>query len=127
MAKLWDKGYELDPEVEAFTVGEDYLLDRALVEADILGSIAHARMLASIGILTEEEFHTLKDGLLEILSLHTEGKFRIEPTDEDVHTAVENALTQKLGDLGKKVIPPAPATTRCWWTSVSIPDRGCSR
>ena len=49
MAKLWEKGYELEPEIERFTVGEDYLLDRDLVRADVLGSAAHATMLAKVG------------------------------------------------------------------------------
>ena len=52
MAKLWDKGYSIDPEIEQFTVGEDHLLDRALVRADLAGSAAHATMLAKIGVLS---------------------------------------------------------------------------
>ena len=59
MPKLWDKGYQLDREVERFTVGEDYVLDEALIEADVLGSIAHARMLQKIGILSAREFGRL--------------------------------------------------------------------
>jgi len=55
MAKLWDKGYSIAPEIERFTVGEDYLLGAGLVRADILGSAAHATMLAKIGILTAKE------------------------------------------------------------------------
>jgi len=55
MAKLWDKGYAVDQEIEVFTTGDDYLLDRELVEADCLASAAHARMLAKIGILTSDE------------------------------------------------------------------------
>jgi len=103
MGKLWDKGYQLDPDIEAFTVGEDYLLDRKLVEADVLGSIAHAKMLSRIGILTDEEFSGLKAGLAEILELHQAGRFEIKRADEDVHTAVENYLTGRLGELGKKL------------------------
>ena len=103
MAKLWDKGYDLDAEIERFTVGEDYLLDRALIEADVLGSIAHAQMLSGIGVLKEEEFRSLRDALLEILSESRNGDFEIQQEDEDVHTAIENALTRKLGDLGKKI------------------------
>ncbi len=103
MAKLWDKGYTLDPEMEAFTVGEDYLLDRNLVEADVLASIAHAHMLAQIGILTDEEFAQLKRALAELLELHQQGRFEIKREDEDVHTAIENFLTEKLGEAGKKI------------------------
>ena len=103
MGKLWDKGYDLDREMERFTVGEDYLLDRELVEAEVLGSIAHACMLSEIGVLTGEEFLRLKDALLELLSQSERGEFEIQQEDEDVHTAVENALTRELGDLGKKI------------------------
>jgi len=103
MAKLWDKGYALDKEVEKFTVGEDYTLDQKLVEADVAGSIAHAKMLAKIGVLKGEEFSKLKSELLKILELHNKGKFEITPEDEDIHTAIENHLTSKLGDLGKKI------------------------
>ena len=101
--KLWEKGYQLNKEIEKFSVGEDYVLDKELVEADVLGSIAHARMLASIKILSRTEFRKLKGALLEILKLNKEGKFIILPEDEDVHTAVENYLTEKSGDSGKKI------------------------
>lgn len=103
MTKLWEKGYQLDQQMERFTVGDDYLLDRRLVRADVLGSIAHAKMLSTIRIFTVEEFSKLKKCLLEILSQAEKGEFEIRPEDEDVHTAVENALTQKLGELGKKI------------------------
>ena len=103
MAKLWDKGYDLDSTMEAFTVGQDYLLDRALIEPDILGSIAHAQMLRSIGILSDEEFEHLRVELVEILSRAERGAFEIAREDEDVHTAVENALTQTLGEAGRKI------------------------
>ena len=65
MAKLWQKNVDLDSEIERFTVGEDYLLDMELLAADVLGSIAHAKMLSAIGILTEDEFLRLKDALKE--------------------------------------------------------------
>ncbi|HID10807.1 MAG TPA: argininosuccinate lyase [Candidatus Latescibacteria bacterium] len=103
MAKLWEKGYELDEEMEAFTVEEDYLLDRKLVEADVLGSIAHAKMLSEAGILTEGEFRRLKEGLVEVLELHRRGEFEVRREQEDVHTAVEEFLTERLGDVGKKL------------------------
>jgi argininosuccinate lyase len=103
MTKLWEKGYQLDQQMERFTVGDDYLLDQKLIRADVLGSIAHAKMLSTIGILTSEEFAELKGCLLEILSQGEKGGFEIKPEDEDVHTAVENVLTRKLGELGKKI------------------------
>ena len=103
MAKLWDKGYSIDPEIERFTVGEDHLLDRDLVRADVLGSVAHAAMLAKIGVLTARERDRLLGGLRQVLADFEAGKFAIAPSQEDVHTAVEECLTKKLGDLGKKL------------------------
>jgi len=102
MPKLWQKDYEIDKLIERYDVGDDYLLDRELIEADCLGSIAHARMLAKIGILTSAEADALAAALAEIITLATDGQFEIKPEDEDVHTAIENHLTAKLGDLGKK-------------------------
>lgn len=103
MAKLWDKGYEIDSRIERFTVGEDFLLDRDLVRADVAGSAAHATMLASIEVLNDEELAKLKDGLRHILIDFADGQFSIRPDQEDVHTAVEEYLTDLLGDLGKKL------------------------
>ena len=103
MAKLWDKGYGIEPEIEQFTVGEDHLLDRALVRVDCLGSMAHATMLAAVGILTNEERDGLLGGLKAVLADHEAGTFAIRPDQEDVHTAVEERLTERLGDLGKKL------------------------
>jgi len=103
MAKLWDKGYAIDPEIERFTVGEDYLLDRALVRADCLGSAAHATMLAKVGILKAAERNRLLKGLKAILKDAEAGTFTIKSEQEDVHTAVEERLTKTLGALGKKL------------------------
>lgn len=101
--KLWEKGYKLDQLVETFMTGDDPLLDRALISYDCLGSIAHAKMLEKIGILTAEESHQLVKELSHIIDLASEGKFTIQMEDEDVHTAVENTLISKLGDIGKKL------------------------
>ncbi len=103
MAKLWAKGYELDALVEEFSTGEDYLLDMALVEWDCAGSIAHASMLNKIGILSDAELEALSKRLKEIIKLHAKGEFTIRAADEDVHTAIENNLTDALGDIGKKL------------------------
>ncbi len=103
MAKIWDKGYQLDPIVEQFTVGDDHVLDAYLAEHDILGSIAHARMLASIGILSDEERASIIGELKALLETVRAGEFAISPQQEDVHTAVEEALVETLGDTGKKV------------------------
>lgn len=103
MAKLWKKGYDLDKLVETFTVGNDYLLDRELVASDCLASIAHARMLHSIGILDSEELSALETGLRNILRENIDGRFKVLPEDEDVHTAIENRLTEEAGEAGKKI------------------------
>jgi argininosuccinate lyase len=103
MAKLWQKEYELNALVEQFTVGNDPALDAKLIAYDCIGSIAHAHMLTSIGILTQEEYAKLKKSLLYIVELAKQNQFEIKHSDEDVHTAVENFLTQELGDLGKKI------------------------
>ena len=103
MAKLWQKDYQLDELVEEFTVGEDWKLDRQLLTADALASIAHARMLASIDILTQKELQQLEEGLREILRKVGRDEFAIRPEDEDGHTAIENALVESLGDAGKKI------------------------
>ncbi|NYT13225.1 MAG: argininosuccinate lyase [Candidatus Methanofastidiosa archaeon] len=103
MAKLWKKKYELDKVVEDFTVGDDYLWDMKLIKADVIGNIAHSTMLRKISIISEEELSNIKKNLITILELHEQGKFIINKEDEDVHTAVENFLTEKLGDVGKKI------------------------
>jgi len=101
--KLWQKDYKLNKEIEKFTVGNDFLLDKNLVKYDVYGSIAHALMLNKIGILTENEFQKLKKALIDILKLDEKNKFEIKLEDEDVHTAIENYLTKKLGSIGKKI------------------------
>ena len=103
MAKLWKKTIELDTTMEAYTVGRDHVLDLDLVEADVMGSVAHSRMLAKIGLLTADEAERLKSALVETLHRFRAGDFTIERSDEDVHTAVENALVAELGELGKKL------------------------
>lgn len=101
--KIWDKGTGLNKEIEAFTVGNDYLLDKKLVKYDCLASMAHARMLNSINILTAEELGKLAEGLNEIMELDSKGQFEIKQEDEDCHTAIENHLTKKYGEVGKKI------------------------
>jgi len=103
MAKLWDKGYELNKKIEKFTVGEDYKLDEKLVFYDAIASIAHATMLKKIGLLNSSELDKLKKTLQGLINEHKQGKFNIQQKDEDVHTAIENYLVAKLGSLGKKI------------------------
>ncbi len=103
MSKLWEKTYTLDALIEAFTVGDDYLLDARLVNADCAASMAHAAMLAKIGILKPAELEDLKRGLAGIVALNEKGRFIIQRSDEDAHTAIENHLTAALGDAGKRI------------------------
>jgi argininosuccinate lyase len=102
--KLWKKkGIELDKEVEEYTVGNDYILDNELLPYDIKASKAHAKMLQACGYLTKEELEKLLAYLDEVEKLHSQGKFTVKQEDEDSHTAIENYLVQKLGDVGKKI------------------------
>lgn len=101
--KLWEKGYKLNKQIEEFTIGEDYLLDQKLVKFDCLASMAHAKMLGRIGILSKKEVKKIIKILQEIIKLDKKGKFKIKKTEEDCHTAIENYLTRKLGKLGMKI------------------------
>ncbi len=101
--KLWKKDYSLDTRIEKFTVGNDHILDLDLLEFDCKASRAHARMLNSIGVLTEDDLSSLMAGIDEILELHGRDEFTIREQDEDCHTAIENFLTEKCGDAGKKI------------------------
>ncbi|MCD6571708.1 MAG: argininosuccinate lyase [Thermoplasmata archaeon] len=103
MGKLWEKKTKPDPHVIKFTVGKDYILDQRLVKYDCLCSIAHAKMLNRISVLSEDELLGIVKVLKEIMELDKEGKFKIEIQDEDSHTKIENFLVQKLGDVGKKI------------------------
>ena len=104
MAKLWQTAStKLHPLAEKYTVGNDYELDNRLLPYDIEASKAHAEALVKLKILTKTEKEKLVAGLNEILKLHEEGKFVITQADEDCHTAIENYLVQKLGQLGKKI------------------------
>lgn len=105
MKKLWDKkgGMATNQTVENYTVGVDYLLDLELLPYDVRGTMAHAKMLNKIKILSSSELATLLGGLNEILDLWKAGKFSIDKSQEDGHTAIEAYLTEKYGDVGKKV------------------------
>lgn len=101
--KLWEKGIATDKQIDHFTVGNDRELDLVLAKYDALGSIAHAKMLHQIGLLTKEEADTLVLALEEILTHIAKGDFVIEDSFEDVHSKIEYLLTKKLGDAGKKI------------------------
>ena len=103
MSTLWSKGTQATELVDAFTVGNDRVLDLRLARYDVLGSKAHIRMLESIGLLTSEELETLTEGLDLILGEIENGDFVLEADVEDIHSQVELLLTRRLGDIGKKI------------------------
>ena len=101
--KLWEKNIDVNPEIERFTVGRDRELDLLLARYDVLGSLAHSKMLESIGLLTSEEMQNLHAELRNIYGIIEQGGFVIEEGVEDVHSQVELMLTRTLGDTGKKI------------------------
>jgi len=101
--KLWNKGFEPDKAIEKYTVGNDQLLDLRLAQYDIEGSMAHIKMLETIGLLEKSELKQLLMALSELLEEAKKGNFVIEEGVEDVHSQVELMLTRKLGDVGKKI------------------------
>ncbi len=101
--KLWEKSIQVDKRIEDFTVGRDRVLDLYLAKYDVLGSMAHIIMLNEIELLEDDELRVLLDELKRIYELAVEGEFVIEEGVEDVHSQVELMLTQKLGDIGKKI------------------------
>ena len=102
MTKLWGD-HPLDSRIEEYTVGNDHLLDLRLVVYDCRGSMAHARMLGTIGLLAPQEVDWLVNALTDIAALAEAGNFPIRRSQEDCHTAIEDALVDRLGDTGKKI------------------------
>ena len=101
--KLWEKDFEINSEIERFTVGRDREMDLFLAPYDVLGSMAHITMLESIGLLGKDELPVLLRELRAIYEQTQRGEFVIEDGIEDVHSQVELMLTRKLGDMGKKI------------------------
>ena len=101
-AKLWQKTTVVAEEIDRFTVGNDRVLDLMLAPYDVMGSMAHVTMLASVGLLTEAQRDILLAALKDIYAT-TQSEFVIEDGIEDVHSQVELMLTRRLGDVGKKI------------------------
>ncbi len=101
--KLWQKSYDIEKKVEEFTVGQDAHWDIHLAPFDVLGSLAHTKMLTSIDLLTEAEHKQLQAELIKIYQEIEAGQFQIEEGVEDVHSQVEVLLTRRLGEVGKKI------------------------
>lgn len=107
MAKLWQKGkqehHELASKVEAFTIGNDRELDVMLAKYDVLGSLAHTKMLALVGLLSKEDLSHIQKELKSIFREIAKGNFAISDSNEDIHSEIEFRLTERLGDTGKKI------------------------
>ena len=101
--KLWSKGFEINKEIERFTVGRDREMDLYLAKYDVMGSMAHITMLNSIGLIADDELPLLLNELRKIYAICEKGEFVIEDDIEDVHSQVELMLTRALGDMGKKI------------------------
>jgi len=101
--KIWQKNIDVDSFVESFTVGNDRVMDLQLAAADVLGSLAHTRMLNSISLLSDADLTTVQAELKNIYSEVLNGQFKIEDSVEDIHSQVEMMLTQRVGDAGKKI------------------------
>ena len=101
--KLWNKNDKLDNKIETFTVGNDRIFDMYIAKYDVKASIAHAKMLSKIGVINNDEESLLVKELKTILSLIEKSEFKIEEKFEDIHSKIEFYLTDKLGDLGKKI------------------------
>ena len=103
MSKLWQKNNKVAASVEQFTIGNDQAMDLYLAAYDVMGSIAHTTMLSEVGLLTKDEQFQLKKALVEIYTSIQSGNFQLSAGVEDIHSQVEMLLTEKLGDIGKKI------------------------
>lgn len=101
--KLWQKNNSSTTEVNRFTVGRDREMDMYLASSDVLGSLAHVKMLGKVGLLTASESNDLTRELKEIFQQIEKGEFSLQEEVEDIHSQVEFELTKRLGDTGKKV------------------------
>lgn len=103
MKKLWQSTINLNQLVEEYTSGDDVLLDQNLISFDIYGSLAHAEMLKKENLIEAKDLANIRKGLIEILNKYQSGKYFLALGDEDVHTKVENDLTQKFPESGAKL------------------------
>lgn len=101
--KLWQTSTTLNPIIEEYTVGDDYILDKILIPYDLQGSLAHLKMLAKKNVVTQEELLSGINWLQEIGELHSQWKFHISKEQEDMHTAIEVFLTEKYWSVWKKI------------------------
>lgn len=102
-APIWDRGEPIDSQMMAFTIGDDWQMDRRLVEHDIRGSLAHAAGLAAVGLIEAEDLAAIQGGLNGLLDDWRSGLWDLGPEDEDVHSAVERRLVERIGEAGKRL------------------------
>ena len=101
---IWSKGDDhTDALVHAFTVGEDFLHDRTLAPYDLIASLAHARMLGSVGLLDATDASMMRSGLIALHREFLAGEWTIDAKDEDVHSKIESLLTVRIGEAGKRL------------------------
>lgn len=104
MKKIWQKdNTKTNDLVNKFTVGKDLDFDDRLAKYDVLGSIAHAKMLAEVGLIRLDEEQAIVAVLEEVLSEIEKGSFEIDKSAEDIHSQIETILIEKLGETGKKI------------------------
>src|SRR5215510_6050161 len=103
MTRLWDKGTPLDERVLRYTAQEDHALDNRLVAYDVRASIAHAEMLHAQGLLNLADLDAIRQGLNDIAAEHARGEWQVQLEHEDGQTALENLLTARIGEAGKRV------------------------
>lgn len=103
MSRLWDRGLPLDQRVLRYTAGEDHRLDARLLPYDVRGSIAHAEMLCEQDLLSEQDRDAIRDGLKRLEADFLDGRWQIELSDEDGHTALETRLTHLIGEAGERL------------------------
>ncbi len=103
MSKLWKKEVDVNTLVDEFTVGKDRDLDLRLAYFDVKGSMAHIKMLNSISLVTDSELEILTRELQRILSEIEVGSFALGNDIEDIHSQVELMLTERVGEIGKKI------------------------
>ena len=103
MKRLWDKGLPLDEKILKYTAGEDHALDHRLVSYDIKASIAHVEMLANCKLLEIDDSNIIIEGLIALLKDYQDQKWSIRLEDEDVHTAIEKNLIEKIGEVGGRI------------------------
>jgi argininosuccinate lyase len=101
--KLWQKNFDIHEKIERFTTGRDRETDLLLARYDVIGSLAHIQMLQSVGLLTVKELQQLQQGLKDIYREIEAGQFLIREGVEDVHSQIELLLTERLGEVGKKI------------------------